>query len=79
MSKWNECRLIDVFSNVDISLLESDSLEEDLDQDDLWADKKEKWSKKKIAVITSIAAGSVALTGAVILLFKKNNWMKKTA
>ena len=38
MSKWNECRLIDVFSNVDISLLESDSLEEDLDQDDLWAD-----------------------------------------
>lgn len=82
MRSWSECRLIDIFSNIDLSMLEEDSLEADLvdlEHADLWETKKEKWSKKKIAVITGIAAGSVALTGAVFLFAKKGNWLKKAA
>lgn len=82
MRSFSECRLIDIFSKVDLSMIEDDGLEADLEDwehMDLWAVKKEKWSKKKIAVITGIAAGSVALTGAVLLLAKKSNWLKKAA
>lgn len=82
MRSFSECRLIDIFSNIDLSMVEDDGLEADLDDlehMDLWAVKKEKWSKKKIAVITGIAAGSVALTGAVLLFARKSNWLKKAA
>lgn len=79
MSKWCESRLIDVFTSIDISLLEADGVENDLSQIDLRESQKEKKTKKRIAVITGIAAGSVAITGAVILLFKKGSWMKKAA
>lgn len=82
MRSFSECRLIDIFSNVDLSMIEEDGLEanlEDLEHMDLWAVKKDKWSKKRIAVITGIAAGSVALTGAVLLFAKKSNWLKKVA
>lgn len=82
MRSFSECRLIDIFSDVDLSMIEEDGLEanlEDLEHMDLWAVKKDKWSKKRIAVITGIAAGSVALTGAVLLFAKKSNWLKKVA
>ncbi|MEE1032872.1 MAG: hypothetical protein U0L12_12145 [Ruminococcus sp.] len=79
MSAWNQNRLIDIFTNVDISLLESEMLEADLENAELMENKKEKWGKKKIAVISGIAAGSVAITGAVVLLLKKSNWLRRAA
>ena len=79
MSEWNQNRLIDIFTNVDISLLESEMLEADLENAELMENKKEKWGKKKIAVISGIAAGSVAITGAVVLLLKKSNWLRRAA
>lgn len=79
MSQWNQNRLIDIFTNIDISLLESEMLEADLENTELMEEKKEKWGKKKIAVISGIAAGSVVITGAVVLLLKKNNWLKRAA
>lgn len=79
MSKWNQSRLIDIFSNIDISLLESEMIDADLENVELLEHKKEKWGKKKIAVISGVAAGSVALTGVVVLLLKKNNWLRKAA
>lgn len=79
MSQWNQNRLIDIFTNIDISLLESEMLEADLENTELMEEKKEKWGKKKIAVISGIAAGSVVITGAVVLLLKKNNWLRRAA
>ena len=79
MSAWNQNRLIDIFTNVDISLLESEMMEADLENAELMENKKEKWGKKKIAVISGIAAGSVAITGAVVLLLKKSNWLRRAA
>ena len=77
MREWNQYCLIDIFSQIDPSMLEEEFLEEDLDKVDLWQTEKQKWSKKKIAAITGVAAGAVAITGAVILFCTKN--MKKAA
>ena len=79
MSAWNQNRLIDIFTNEDISWQESEMLEADLENAELMENKKEKWGKKKIAVISGIAAGSVAITGAVVLLLKKSNWLRRAA
>lgn len=79
MREWNQYCLVDIFSQIDPAMLEDDHLEEDLDKVDLWQTEKHRWSKKKIAAITGVAAGAVAITGAVIYLCRKNNWLKKAA
>ena len=54
-------------------------IEADLENLELAA-AKERWSKKKIALVTGIAAGSAAvITGAVILLCRKNLLVRKAA
>lgn len=80
MREWNQYCLVDIFSQIDPALLEDDCIEDDLDNLKLWPEEKTKWwSKKKVAVITGIAAGTVAITGAVIFMCKKGNWLKKAA
>lgn len=79
MSQWNQCRLIDIFTQIDMASLDEFDIEADLENVELMA-AKDKWSKKKIALVTGIAAGSAAvITGAVILLCRKNLLVRKAA
>ena len=79
MSQWNQLRLIDIFTQIDMASLDEIDIEADLENTELMA-AREKWSKKKIALVTSIAAGSAAvITGAVVLLCRKNLLVKKAA
>lgn len=84
MREWNQYCLIDIFSQVDPSLLEENFLEGDLDKIDfdaidLWPKQEKRWNKKTIALITGIAAGTVALAGTVVYLCARTQKMKKAA
>lgn len=78
MSLWSQYRMIDIMSQIDLSLVEEDVPEGDLDNLNLFPEKK-KWSTKKKAVVSGIAAGSIALTGVVVLLCRKYDLLKKAA
>lgn len=72
MSGLKDGRLIDIFGKIDMALMEEDFLEKDLEHFETEpAGKKD--SRKKIAVISGIAAGSVALTGVIVYLMKKHD------
>ncbi len=74
MRAWNQYCLVDIFSQMDPSLLEEEFLEGDLEQLDeknLWPEAKQRWSGKKIAAVTGVVTGAVAITGAVFFLVKK--------
>lgn len=74
MSLWSQYRLIDIMSNIDVSLVEEEIPEGDLDRVKLFPEAEEKSGKRRIAVISGIAAaGSIAITSAVILVCKKYN------
>ena len=80
MSLWSQYRLIDIMSNIDMSLVEENIPEGDLDNLKLFPEGKDKWSKKRVALISGIAAaGSIAITGAVVLACKKHNVSKRAA
>ena len=84
MREWNQYCLIDIFSQVDPSALEEHFIEGDLDlfdleRLDLWPCEKKRWNAKKIALITGIAASTVAVAGTVIYLCARNQKMKKAA
>ena len=79
MTKWNDSRILDVFEKIDISLLDGTDVEDDLENTEICPVRKEKWSKKKISVITGIAAGTVALTGVVIYLCREGGRMRRAA
>lgn len=71
MSLWSQSRLIDIMSNIDLSLVAEDFPEQDIEQLELFPEEKEKWSKKRIAAVTGLAAaGSVAITGVIMLMFR---------
>lgn len=78
MNHLSDGRLIDILSKVDPALTEEDFLDRDLEQFEL-APKEKKENKKKIAVISGIAAGSVALTGVIVLLMKKHDMLRRIA
>lgn len=74
MRAWNQYCLVDIFSQMDPSLLEEEFLEGDLEQLDeknLWPETKQRWNGKKIAAVTGVVTGAVAITGAVVFLVKK--------
>lgn len=84
MREWNQYCLIDIFSKVDPSCLEENFLEGDLDLFDLessnlWPEKEKKWNKKKIVWVTGIAAGTVAVAGALLFLCHQNQKIGKAA
>lgn len=78
MNHLSDGRLIDILSKVAPALTEEDFLDRDLEQFEL-APKEKKENKKKIAVISGIAAGSVALTGVIVLLMKKHDMLRRIA
>lgn len=105
MSLWSQCRLLDIMSSIDISLVEESIPEKDLelrDDSDFMAiqEKKnnlslvpeknnnrkllpepgENRSRKRIAWISGIAAaGSIAITGAVVLACRKHSVFRRAA
>ena len=79
MSQWSEYRMIDIMSKIDLSLLEEDFPEEDLNNPELYTEEKAKWSKSRIALISGLAAGSVAVAGAIVWICKKHDVFKKVA
>lgn len=78
MNCLSDGRLVDMMSRVDLCLLEDDFLEEDLKQDELVPKEKQE-GRKKLAVISGIAAGSVALTGVIVFLVKKREVLRRAA
>lgn len=81
MNLWNQYRLIDIFSNVDLSLVETDVPEKDLENEQLCPqDKKSRWNGRRIAVVSGIAAaGSLALTGVVVLVCRRHDAFRRAA
>ncbi|HIR76743.1 MAG TPA: hypothetical protein IAB97_07540 [Candidatus Choladousia intestinipullorum] len=80
MSLWSQSRLIDIMSNIDLSLVAEDFPEQDIEKLNLFPEEKEKWSKKRIAAVTGLAAaGSVAITGVIMLVCRKHGILKKAA
>ena len=64
MNRWNQCRLIDILSNIDLSLLEGHFPEADLENVKRIVKKRHGKPGMWIAVIAGLAAGSAALAGA---------------
>ncbi len=79
MSLWSSYRLIDMMSQIDLSLLEEIALEQDLERFETSSETGRKWSGKRIAVWSGIAASSVALTGVIVLVFKKYDVFRRAA
>jgi hypothetical protein len=79
MNLWSQYRLIDIMSNIDLSLVEEEIPEGDLDNMNLFPETGNRWNRKKIAVISGIAASSIAITGAALLVFRKHNGFRRAA
>lgn len=73
MKRFNELRLIDILSKVDITAIADEVPDGDLDNPELMVCAgKETAGKKWMAVISGIAAGSVMLTGAILLICRRH-------
>lgn len=111
MSRFQEWRMIDILSNIDMSLLEGEFPEMDLSNEDIlgmYSDKafteelglrpvntskealtelsdqelaqyRKKKVKKRLALLSGIAAGSIAVTGVIVFVCKKYELLKKAA
>ena len=77
MKLWSQYRLINIMSNIDMSLVEEELPEGDLDNLELFPEGSRS-NKKKIAVVSgAAAAGSIALAGMVVFAYKKHSALKK--
>lgn len=78
MNGLNDGRLVDILSRIDPVLLDDDFPDGDLERAGLVPEEK-KEGRKKLAVISGIAAGSVALTGVIVFLVKKHEILRRAA
>lgn len=79
MSLWSEYRLMNIMSNIDISLLDEDYPDRDVDNPALFTEEKAKRKKSRIALISGIAAGSVAAAGVIVYICRKHEVFRKAA
>jgi hypothetical protein len=80
MSRWNDSRLVDLMSLMDVSLLEEDYPETDMEIRTSVERIKQSWTKKKIAAVSGVAAaGSIVLTGAVVFFCRRHHAMHQMA
>ncbi|MDO4298100.1 MAG: hypothetical protein Q4C59_06450 [Lachnospiraceae bacterium] len=79
MSSWNEYRLVDILSRIDLSLLEGNFPEEDLENPELFEEEKQKKSRVRIALISGLAASSVAVAGVIVFFCRKHEVLRKAA
>ena len=71
MNRWNQCRLIDILSNIDLSLLEGNFPEVDLEKVKRIAKKKRGKAGVWVAVISGAAAVSAALAGTLVFFLSR--------
>lgn len=79
MSLWSEYRLMELMRHIDISLLEEDYPDEDVDNPMLFQEEIPKRKKSRLALISGIAAGSVAAAGVIVYICRKHEVFKKAA
>lgn len=99
MSRFNQYRMMDILSNVDLSVLEEEFPEIDLSNEDVLSmytnqtlteelglhleeekiGQRKMSVKKKFALLSGIAAGSIAVTGVIVFVCKKYDLLKKAA
>ena len=99
MSRWGQCRLVDLLSSIDLALLEGEFPELDLSNEDILSmqtgqtltqelgldpeeneiSKRRSSRKRRLAVLSGIAAGSIAVGGVIVFALKKYEILKKTA
>lgn len=79
MSFWSEYRLMNIMSNIDISLLEEDYPDTDVDDPVLFAEDRTARKKSRLALISGIAAGSVAAAGVIVYICRKHEVFRKAA
>jgi hypothetical protein len=73
MSQWKDSRMVDLMTFVDPSVLEEDYPETDLETLSGVQSLKKSLNKKKIALVSGVAAaGSLALTGAVVWICRRH-------
>lgn len=88
MSLWSQYRMMDIMSQMDLAQVAEDIPECDLENQELFErynlnleklvpERKNRW--KKIAVLSGIAASSIALTGVVVLVCRRHDVFKKAA
>lgn len=78
MSLWSQSRLIDILTHIDMSLIDDELPEGDLDNSDLFSESRSRWNRRRVAVVSGVAAaGSIALTGAVVLVCRKYSPARK--
>lgn len=79
MSLWSQCRMIDILTHIDMELVEEEFPEGDLDNLELSPESR-KWDKKKVAVVSGVAAASsIALTGVVVFMCRRYNALRKAS
>lgn len=79
MSFWSEYRLIDILSRIDLSLVEEGFPEGDLENPELFPDEKQKKSRARVALISGLAASSVAVAGVIVFFRRKHELLRETA
>lgn len=72
MNRWNPYRLVDIFGQLEMPVLEEDFLERDLQKEKFAAkEPKRRWNKRRIAIWSGVAAGSLALTGVAVFFARR--------
>lgn len=79
MSRFQELRLIDILSHVDISTLEEEALERDLENPRLLyhgegaSEERALPGKRATAILSGIAACGMVITGTLLLIHRKRS------
>ncbi len=71
MNRWNQCRLIDILSSIDLSLLEGRFPETDLERTERSEKRKRRRTGVRIAVISGFAAVSAVLAGTLVFFLSR--------
>lgn len=78
MSLWSQYRMIDILSQFDPEMIADEIPERDLERPELCPEKKHTGGVTA-AVISGIAAGSLVLTGAVVLICRRHEIFRRAA
>ena len=73
MNRWNQCRLIDILSSIDLSLLEGHFPEADLEHAKRPVRKKHRKAGARLALVSGLAACFAALAGALVFSWRRHS------
>jgi hypothetical protein len=70
--------MMDIMSKIDMQLLEEDFLEADLNDPQLYPEESRP-KHSRVALISGLAAGSVAVAGVILYICRKHDVFRKAA